>query len=490
MIKDLETLREFFKEKVKTPIFGIGVYAFNRLGPEEFIPDYRLLALRYSLETELIEKDLEVLSLEKGMGIYHLDVSRNSTSVLAHEKTKEYLKDYEKPLIIPYKPSSKMLRMAEENGWRVAANPMRFGKKLFEDKIKFRRLLQRLGVAVPEGEICSISELDFEKASQKYGLPFFIQHPQSGGGKGNFLIKEWRDFVEALKALREITKGQGEEEVLVAEFVQGPSPSLTGCVTKHGILSTSLQDQILDAEELFNKQGRYGLFCGHDWTKAKFDLRVEKQADEIVEKVGQHFKKLGYKGIFGLDFVLDEKRGRLYVTECNPRLLGSFPTITMVQIRNGEPAILGFHILEFLGIDYELDVKTVNQQMRVRRLGSQMLLHNLEVRWAETTKEIRPGVYRLKKAGIEFLRPGYKFSHLEKKKEFLVTEGVPLKGSYFSPNRRLVRILTLRGVLADGKNLNPWAKKVARVVYKSFGVRPIKLLWLKRLLNRKYLVKG
>lgn len=490
MIKDLKTLREFFQEKVTTPIFGVGVYAFNRLGPEEFIDNYRLLCLRYSLDTTLIEKDLEVFSLEKGMGIYHLDVPRNSTSVLAHERTKAYLKRFKNPLIIPYKPSTKMLRRAEENDWRVAANPMRFGKKLFEDKIKFRRLLERLGVAVPEGEIRGVRDLNFEEFKKRYGLPFFVQHPKSGGGKGNFLISEWRDFVRMLKDLKEMEEKRGGGEVLVARFIRGSSPSLTGCVTKYGILSTSLQDQILDADCLFNKPGRLGLFCGHDWTKAKYGSRLERQADEIVEKVGQHFKKLGYKGIFGLDFVLDERRNKLYVVECNPRLLGSFPTITMAQIRNGEPPILGFHLLEFLGIDYELDVEAVKAAMRVRRLGAQMLLHNLEQAWAETTKQIRPGVYRLRRGKLKYLRRGYKLSHLRKKYEFLITEGVPVKGSFFSPNRRLVRILCLRGVLKEGKELTPWARKVAKIVYNSFGMRKIRFSWLKRLLNRKYLRKG
>jgi len=57
---------------------------------------------------------------------------------------------------------------------------------------------------------------------------------------------------------------------------------------------------------------------------------------------------MGYKGIFGLDFVLDEKTNKLYIIECNPRLLGSFPTLNMVQLLNNEPLILAFHILEFL----------------------------------------------------------------------------------------------------------------------------------------------
>lgn len=490
VIKDLKTLKEFFKRKVKTPIFGVCVYAFSRLGPEEFIPQYQLLALRYSLDTQLIEKDIPVLSLEKGRGIYHLNLPRNSASVLAHPKTAEYLKKFTNPLIIPYKPIEKMMEISKKKHWRIAANPPRFGKEFLEHKLKFRKLLEKINVSVIPGEVCHLRLLEFAKFAKKYGEPFFIQHPMSGGGKGNFLIENKTDFKKALGPLRGLVKRTGEKSVLVAKFVKGPSPSITGCVTRFGILSTSPQDQILSMPQLYNKPGSFGLFCGHDWNASEFEKEIELQAYEIVEKVGEYFKNLGYKGIFGLDFILEEATKILYVTECNPRLLGSFPTITMAQIRNGEPPILGFHILEFLDVEYEIDLKKINQQMRVKRKGAQVLLHNLEGKWVESTAEIEPGVYQLKDGKMEFSRTGYKLSHLGTDDEFLVTEGVPIKKSYFCPNRRLCRILTLGKVLENYRELNDWAKKIIKAVYRDLGVRPIRFPWLKRLLNPRYLVKG
>ena len=91
MIKDLESLREFFKNEVKTPIFGVGVYAFNRLGPEEFIGNYRLLCLRYSLDAKLIEEDLEVLSLEKGIVKKEIKPSRHFVIIRKYAFGKEIL---------------------------------------------------------------------------------------------------------------------------------------------------------------------------------------------------------------------------------------------------------------------------------------------------------------------------------------------------------------------------------------------------------------
>ncbi len=62
IVKNLQTLKELFQQ-IKTPIFGVGVYAFHRLGLEDIVSKYRILALRYSLDTKLIEENIRVFSL-------------------------------------------------------------------------------------------------------------------------------------------------------------------------------------------------------------------------------------------------------------------------------------------------------------------------------------------------------------------------------------------------------------------------------------------
>ncbi len=496
LIKDLASLKEYFSQ-IKTPIFGAGVYVFNRLGLEDIYSNYRILALRYSLDTKLIEKGIKVLSLEKGMGTRHIREPRNATTVISHSKTKEYLKKFQNPAILVYQPSKKMEEVCQENGWELLNNPTSFGKDLLENKIKFRRILKELGIAVPPGKIASASKLHYGHLINRYGLPFVIQHPTKGGGKGTFFINNKEDFDQAYKKLHKKWDEDNEkevtppDEVIVAQFIQGSSPSITACVTKHGVLSTNLQYQILDAPKLYNPEKGSGLFCGHDWTSSRFSDSINYQAYEAVEKIGQYFKELGYKGIFGLDFVLDEKKEKLYIVECNPRFLGSYPVINMAQLINNEPPILAFHVLEFLGNDYQIDKNEINYQMRREKIGAQMILHNLTTKWARNHKQIKAGVYKLRKNKLKYIREGYDLKHLREKEEFLLADGVSLKHSHFSPNRRLCRILTLNQCLADDyKNLNPWAKQVSETVYSAFEMKPIKFIKLKKFFFPNLLAKG
>lgn len=498
LIKDLASLKQFFQQ-IKTPIFGIGVYAFNRLGLES-LTKYRIIALRYSLDTELIEKDVEILSLEKGMGTKHIQEPRNPTTILTRiPRVKKYLSQFNSPAILVYKPSSKIEEACQEKNWTLLANPTSFGKDMFENKIKFRRILQEIGVPVPPGKVCPVDKLHYGHLINKYGLPFVIQHPTKGGGKGTFFINNQEDFDKAFKKLTgkwieeddEEIKFKSIPEAIIAKFIQGSSPSLTGCVTRQGILSTNLQYQILDIPQLFSPKKGSGLFCGHDWTSSRFSEKISQQAYEAVEKIGQYFKQQGYRGIFGLDFILDEQNKQLYVVECNPRLVGSYPTVNMTQLLNNEPPILAFHVLEFLGLDYQIDIQEINKQIRQDKIGSQMLLHNLTEQWARNHRQPKAGVYKLKDGKLKYLRPGYDLQHLKNKEEFLLADGVPLKKSHFSPNRRICRILTLNQTLDNThKQLTPWALQIAETVYRSFEIKPIKWIKLKKFFNPNFIAKG
>ncbi|MBU1289836.1 ATP-grasp domain-containing protein [Patescibacteria group bacterium] len=506
IIKDLQTLKEFFNQH-QPLIFGAGVYAFDRLGMEKIIPDYRIIALRHSLDTKLIEEDVKILSLEKGMGTKHIQEARNATTVISRiPKTKEYIEKIATknpnqlgPFVLVYKPSKKMEETCEKNGWKLIANPFGFGKELLENKIKFREILQEIGIPVPSGKIASIDKLHYGHLINKYGLPFVIQHPTRGGGKGTFFINNRADFEKAIENLESVWNEDDEQkvkeadEVVVAKFIDGPSPSIAGCVTKYGILTTSLQYQVLDIPELYNPEKGSGLFCGHDWTSSHFSESVSKQAFEYTEKIGEYFKKLGYQGIFGLDFVLNKKTDKLYVVECNPRLVGTLPTVNMAQLLNNEVPILACHVLEFLGVDYQIDIEAVNQSMRQEKRGAHMFVRNLTGRWAKNHRQLKAGVYKLtKENSLKYLRPGYDLCHLENNEEFLLADGVPLKKSHFSPNRRLCRVLTLNSLLdeTDYKKLNPWATQVAQTVYGAFQIKPVRFVKIKKFFAPNFLAKG
>jgi hypothetical protein len=388
-----------------------------------------------------------------------------------------------------------MQKIIRENKWILCSNSYKFGKKLFENKIYFRGVLEKLNLPVPPGEVIENPNIlikDFSKLEKKYGLPMVIQHPTRGGGRGTFFINSKKEAKQILPNL--------EDKTLVLKYIKGPSPSITGCVTPWGIAYTYPQYQILDQEACYNleiKTGN-GLWCGHDWTfsRNKFDEKALQKIYKATIEIGEYLKSQGYKGVFGLDFIQDEATQEFYIGECNPRLLGSFPVLTMVQTRNGEIPIAALHILSFLKLSPQQHnimrhiFGGITAKMKFPKIGSQLILHNKEGRWARNEKEIKPGIYKLHTNRLIFLREGYLLSHLKNREEFLIGDGVPYKMSPFSPNRRIMRFITLNRVLKNYRTLTPWAKSVMNAIYKELKLKPVRFFALKRFLNPHFMAKG
>ncbi|MFH0987708.1 MAG: ATP-grasp domain-containing protein [Patescibacteria group bacterium] len=471
-ISDFKSLRRFFR-KIKRPVIGAGVYAFDRLGPEDFIPQYQILSLRSSEETKLIRRDVPVFCLEekikKGLR------PRNASTLISHHLTQKYLSRFKEPLILFYKSSQRIEETAKNLRFKIGVAPYRFGRDLFENKAKFRRILQKIGVSSTPGKILSPSffyHSTFSEFKKEFGLPFVVQHPSGGGGKGTFFINNEADLEKANKSIKEFPP----KEIIVAKFVKGPSPSVTGCVTKFGVLSTRPQYQIYDIPLLYSRPVGSGLFCGHDWSASIFSGNVLRQVREAVERIGLYFKKLGYRGVFGVDFVQDAKKDKIYVTECNPRMLGSMPTLTMVEAEKNIPPIMAFHILEYLNTPYEIDKKKIESLLWQKVEGSQMLLCNSSAKEVVQNGEMKPGIYKLvdeKKQWekLRFIRPAYKFSQLRDKSEILISEGLQKKGARVYSYQRLARIILKERVLdADLGDITPSAKKVINLVSKEIKV--------------------
>ena len=72
----------------------------------------------------------------------------------------------------------------------------------------------------------------------------------------------------------------------------------------------------------------------------------------------------------------------------------------------------------------------------------------------------------------------------------MLTEGILVKGSPLSPNRRLGRIITRNSVLQGYKQLNSWGKTVAETTYQSFKIKPVRFIKIKKFFKPHFLAKG
>lgn len=467
----------FAEKDFKNPVFGVSVHAFGRIGCEKIFPNFKILCLLYTGEIESIRKSgVEVFCLEEILGKKPRG-KRNPGTLLKNKKAREFIKRNSPsapPVLILYKSSPYIDRLCRQNGWIAAANPAGLFKR-FNNKVFFKRVFEKLGIPTIPGRIVSFKNLQSSSLFKEFPGGFVVQKPVSGGGGGTFFIKSKSDFKKTLDTLKSDSEVLPGTRLNVTRFIEGYSPSVTACTTKHGVLVLSPQLQLIDIPEVHSQAKGNGVFCGHDWSAAK-KIPTE-HAEEMInyaKKVGRYLTTEGYRGVFGLDFLIDKKSGEVFPVEINPRLLGVYPTSTMVQQEVKEPPLLMFHVLEFVGTSYKPDIIRLNNLFKKPKSGAHIFLY-APFKPCKLSP-LNSGVYKIVKKDLVFVRPGFSLEHLLSAEEFLVVDGTVNKQRIMrkAGPLRMLRIVTKSGISAkNGRALNFLGQTVVRAVYKSLSPQPV-----------------
>jgi len=78
--------------------------------------------------------------------------------------------------------------------------------------------------------------------------------------------------------------------------------------------------------------------------------------------MGERLRQEGYRGYFELDFLADELSGEMYLGELNPRVTGASSITNVTAVAYGDMPLFLFHLLEFMDVDYRIDVDELNER--------------------------------------------------------------------------------------------------------------------------------
>ena len=518
----LEEIKKLFPKDFS--VVGVGVTAFPRSGLAYLLPNYKILSLFETSDLKSIREKCEVVSVEKDLK-GDFPEKFNTSGIIQIDQASKWLKENAKGLFL-YKASTvtdRILHSQDKSCKRLSTNAIQHSdigrgdktldfkllstpghiRKVFENKKEFRVDAQKAGLNIPKGETFWIDDLDekkWEEFKEDLGerLVFQLTDYTIGGGLGTFFIdsaedlKEFRDFVERRRLIR-AEEGRVIEWVNVTERIMGRSGSIAGCATHYGAVASILQNQIMDQPELAALAGRSGVWLGQDW-HVRFSEKAQLAAEEQVKKWGEYIYKKGYKGIFGLDLMVTDK-DEVKVIECNSRYTGAFPVLTMAQLLNKEMPIDVWHLLEWLGVEYEMDIDEVRKVYRQPKRGAFVILHNLERRFVTPTKTVKAGVYRFasprqvnfssdfvarktaadteknlkqKAVKVEWVRPGFSLLDIKNDNELVLCDRVPTEEMVLKPAERLGRLVFGRKIVTDEGKLLDWTKEVVRAIYEQF----------------------
>ena len=348
-------------------ILSVGITPFTRIIPAFFLKNYSIYTVKRSSDVDVMESYVRMHVLED----HHPEIAdkiHGTGYLIGNYIFQRFLKSRRTPpKLMFYTMTEKIVQDLNKLGIPWLGND----PKTFEEvkyKSNFRKLLQKLGLPALKSQIYSRTDFlsfSFEALWKEREGAFVVQRGdmEVGGNQGTFFIHTAADFEKCLSIL---SKEESFQEVIVTPFVKGQSTSMLGCVMKEGILSGPLQLQLIDVPESLHEVQPNGIFFGNDIGFRNWNKEIEDKAQKVVEKIGSHLSSQGYKGIFGIDFLYDEKRQEIFPIECNPRFTGSLLLYSMMLLERKVPPLEFFHLLAHLGIHSTFDFEEVNNALKVR----------------------------------------------------------------------------------------------------------------------------
>jgi hypothetical protein len=432
----------------RTPIYFINPSSFNLLGAEEWIGNLTFVTTTDSYDGQ--HPNTFVSGRNRPAG---LDLLALTNYLLRQPEVADFVRQRGpggKALFLMMDQETEHL--ARRLGLDVCLPPAALRQRL-DSKVTATRLAASAGVtSVPHVLAPIDSYAALRAASRHLGPDLVVQLPQGDSGKTTFFISTADDFDDHARDIA------AAPEVKVMRRLRCRSATLEACLTRHGTLVGPLLSELTGCPDLTPYGGGW---CGNELAWSAFSPEARRQAQQTALAVGAVLRREGYRGCFGLDFLLDHDSGTLYLGELNPRLTGVTPVTSQAALERGLAPLVLYHLAEWLGTEWGGDVEDYNRTWLDPRGQSgwgQLILQHLGPSPAVVTAAPRSGIWCLGPDGtVSFARPGWSRAALADESEalFLRTADV---GRVVYPGVCCGRLATRGRVMATDGQLTPRAK--------------------------------
>lgn len=262
--------------------------------------------------------------------------------LLAHPRAVDFITARANPHILVFKNTGVIEKICAAHGWQLL-NPSATLANTVEEKISQVEWLGELASFLPEHKIQLLKNVRFEDR------PFVLQFNRAHTGNGTLLI-------DSTEKLRELQTKFPERPVRVTKYVEGVMCTSNNVVTATGVMVGNTSYQITGLAPFTDQPFTT---IGNDWRLGNA-LTHEGHAS-MVKKIGERLQLSGWRGLFGIDFVV--AGSNFYLIEINARQPASVAYESYLQQRVRDkryeigdtvnPAITTFeaHLWSLLGED-------------------------------------------------------------------------------------------------------------------------------------------
>ena len=411
------------------------------LGLECILPNYHIIC---SYDDPLIpvlrNQGANIFCLNEE-GISNNNLFSNSGKLLENKEVVNFIKKKSKgvPNILLFKPSVKTELICEKMNYRLLVNRSRLNRQ-FENKISFHEVIAK---HFPLNTLPSIvgllKNLRFISLVRQFKLPFIIQFSLGWAGKTTFLIQEEDEYNRLVNRFP-------DTPVKVSKYVQGYTVLNNACIYRRDILISPPAYQLSGFSELCSSPF---VTCGRQWPVKFLTSEIRNVIYDLTVKVGKIMAIEGYMGYFGLDFIIDENTGNVYISENNARFTASAAFWTRMEIGKNVTPLIIYHLAQFTGIDIE---SKYNIEDNIS--ASQIILRDKNIQ-QEELKRVDFGVFAQINNNWKMIKSEYKPEKLSMDEIIYMKR---IKTS--SGDSEISRIETKKEVVKSSKKLQDWVREI------------------------------
>ncbi|MGZ8687990.1 MAG: biotin carboxylase, partial [Gaiellaceae bacterium] len=396
-LRGISEIRRFFRTN-ETPVWFVSATAFNLLGIDRWVRNCCFLNYFDSFDGAhphvFVPPHVSPPAFES--------IEEICNYLLAHKAVIDHVRARGggKALFLMFDEETE--RLAGEAGLEVALPPAALRKRL-DSKIVTTQLGDEAGVpSVPNtlGRASTYDVLLSLAEMRGIGRDLVVQTPYGDSGQTTFFIASQADWDEHAVQLV-------AEELKVMKRINCREAAIEAVITRHGTLVGPLMTELTGYPELTPYGGGW---CGNDVFAAALTEEHRQQARHYTRLMGERLRQEGYRGYFELDFLADMDTGEMWLGELNPRVTGASSMTNVTAVAHGDMPLFLFHLLEFMDVDYEIDVDELNAGWaRPSAIDewSQFILKDTADKVELITEAPQSGIWRLDPGahgGIRFVR--------------------------------------------------------------------------------------
>jgi hypothetical protein len=278
-----------------------------------------------------------------------------TTELLSHPETAKLVTPDSHILV--FKNTLRVESEINAKKWKVI-NPKSYIAERVENKLSQVRWLGELGTKYLPTHVVKLTKQITWKNE-----PFIIQWAHGHTGDGTMLVKTRED----LSLLQEKFP---ERMARLSTYISGPSFTVNAVVAKNKIMMGNVNYQITGLQPFTDNEFST---IGNDWGFAKNYLSPKDldNIQNIVKDIGIKLQNDGWRGLFGVDFILDERTKRMYLIEVNARQPASTTLESLLEIEQRETkrvkGITTFeaHLRALLDLPIDQDIIGINDGAQI-----------------------------------------------------------------------------------------------------------------------------